>query len=326
MTDTQIPEAVLEVAHARQRARERRDWPEADRLRTEIETAGWKVVDRGTEFDLSLTQPPDIVEAGRVRYGSSASVPSRLGEASTGLASVVVLATDWPDDLARALAGLSGSAPSGTQVIIVANAPSASQGAVLEDPRGPDALLIGGSSPETVWTSDRVGQAAALNAGIRRARAPVVILLDTSIEPAGDFVTPLTEAFADASVAVAGGWGKVSADLRHFENAPSGDVDTVDGRCQAFRRADYIARGPLDEHFRFHQNLDIWWSLVLRDEGEGSHPRRAVSLGALPLTRHERHGNQSLPPRERERLARRNFYRIIDRFGWRLDLLTGSKP
>ena len=36
----------------------------------------------------------------------------------------------------------------------------------------------------------------------------------------------------------------------------------------AFRRADAAARGPLDERFRFYRNLDIWWSLVLRDEGE----------------------------------------------------------
>ena len=46
----------------------------------------------------------------------------------------------------------------------------------------------------------------------------------------------------------------------------------------AFRRADAAARGPLDERFRFYRNLDIWWSLVLRDEGEGEPPRRAVAL------------------------------------------------
>ena len=46
----------------------------------------------------------------------------------------------------------------------------------------------------------------------------------------------------------------------------------------AFRRADAAARGPLDERFRFYRNLDIWWSLVLRDEGEGSPPRRAVAV------------------------------------------------
>ena len=63
-----------------------------------------------------------------------------------------------------------------------------------------------------------------------------------------------------------------------FDDAPAGDVDAIEGYCIAFRRADVAARGPLDEHFRFYRNLDIWWSLVLRDEGEGTAPRRAVAV------------------------------------------------
>ena len=53
----------------------------------------------------------------------------------------------------------------------------------------------------------------------------------------------------------------------------------------AFRRADAADRGPLDERFRFYRNLDIWWSLVLRDEGEGEPPRRAVAVDGLPADR-----------------------------------------
>ena len=93
-------------------------------------------------------------------------------------------------------------------------------------------------------------------------------------------------------------------------------------RLEAFRRSDAAERGPLDERFRFYRNLDIWWSLVLRDAGEGSPPRRAVRLVGLPVERHEHRGWTSLPDEERDRLSRRNFYRIIDRFGARRDLLT----
>jgi hypothetical protein len=152
-----------------------------------------------------------------------------------------------------------------------------------------------------------------------------VVLLDTSIEPTGDVITPLVQALVDPTVAVVGGWGITSADLRHFEDAPAGDVDAIEGYCQAFRRDEYAERGPLDERFRFYRNLDIWWSLVLRDSGEGEPPRRAVRLGELPLTRHEHRGWASLPDDERERQSKRNFYRIIDRFGWRRDLLIGAE-
>ena len=36
----------------------------------------------------------------------------------------------------------------------------------------------------------------------------------------------------------------LSLDLRHFEDARAGDVDAIEGYCQAFRRADYAERVP----------------------------------------------------------------------------------
>jgi hypothetical protein len=333
-----VPPAVLELAEARAAARRERDWPTADRLRGEIEAAGWKVIDAATLYTLERAAPPDVIHGGVARYGSSASVPSRLGEAPVGVASVVMVATDWPADLARTIAPLVDHSPDGTQLVVVANAPSPDQAAVLEtldavDPGAP------GVNTEVVWTSARLGHAAALNAGVRRAAAPVVLLLDTSVEPRGDLVSPLAAALDDPSVAVAGPFGIVSTDLRQFREAPPGvvDVDAIEGYALAFRRSDYVARGPLDEHFVFYRNLDIWWSLVLRDAGppgQGSEtpgnltpgneaPRRAVRVPA-PLAVHEHRGWTSLPDAERDRLSKRNFYRVLKRFATRRDLLVGT--
>ncbi|MGZ3587231.1 MAG: glycosyltransferase family 2 protein [Candidatus Limnocylindrales bacterium] len=316
----QAPPEVLALAQARSAARAARDWPTADRLRREIEAAGWKVVDDGTAYRLERAHPPDLAESGRTRYGSSGAVPSRLAEPATAPVTVVLLATDWPADLARALAGLDAHAPADTQLLIVADDPSAEQAAALEalpspKPAGP---------LEVVWTSARLGHAGALNVGLRRALGEVVMLLDTSVEPTGDCIGPLVAALQDPRVAVAGPWGLTSDDLRHFQDAPAGDVDAIAGYCMAFRRTDAAARGPLDEHFRFYRNFDIWWCLVLRDEGPAAAPRRAVALAELPLLRHEHRGWLSLPDAERDRLSKRNFYRVLDRFGSRRDLLVGS--
>jgi hypothetical protein len=308
-----IPEDVLSAAHARAAARSARDWAEADRLRAEIEAAGWKIVDRGTDFALEPAHPPTVEKAGETRYGASAAVPSRLDEPATGLATVVLVATDWPADVDRALAGLRTHAPAGTSVVVVAEAPSV---------EGDAALRAVADGVEVIRTSERLGTGAAWNVGIRRATGPVVLVLDGSVEPTGDVVTPLVDALGDPTVGVAGGFGIVSPDLRRFTDAPAGDVTAIEGYAIAFRRADAAARGPLDERFRFYRNLDIWWSLVLRDEGEGSPPRRAVAVD-LPVTRHEHRGWTSLPEDERDRLSKRNFYRIIDRFGPRRDLATG---
>ena len=109
MTRVHIPETVLTAAHDRARARAARDWDLADRLRGEIEAAGWTIVDRGTDFALSPAAPPDVDEGARVRYGASRNVPSRFEEPAVGLATVVLVATDWPADLERAVAGLRAS-------------------------------------------------------------------------------------------------------------------------------------------------------------------------------------------------------------------------
>jgi hypothetical protein len=310
-----IPEEVLDAAHARARARAERDWPEADRLRAEIEAAGWQIVDRGTDFALTPAAPPTVEEQGVVRYGSSSAVPSLLDEASTGLATVILMATDWPADLERAIDGVARTSPEGVAIVVVADGPSPEQADALE-------AVAARPSVEVVQTSQRLGQGAALNIGLRRATGEFVVVVDTSVEPTGDIVTPLVRALDDPAVGVAGGWGIVSDDLRRFTEAPAGDVAAIEGYAMAFRRSDAAARGPLDERFRFYRNLDIWWSLVLRDDGEGVPPRRAVAV-ELPATRHEHRGWTSLPDEERDRLSKRNFYRIIDRFGTRRDLATG---
>ena len=314
MSRPRIPDEVLSAAHERSRARASRDWATADRLRGEIEAAGWTVVDRGTDFALTPSAPPDVEEGPRVRYGASRNVPSRLDEAPVGLATVVLIATDWPDDVERAIAALRATSPDGTSIVVSADDPSDDQAA---------ALNVAPADVEVVWTSERLGHGAGVNTGIRRASGPVVVLMDASVEPTGDVITPLVRSLDDPMVAVAGGWGITSSDLRAFTDAPAGDVDAIEGYLMAFRRADAAERGPLDERFRFYRNLDIWWSLVLRDEGEGNPPRRAVAVD-VPATRHEHRGWASLPDEERARQSKRNFYRIIDRFGSRRDLLVGA--
>ncbi|HEX7347724.1 MAG TPA: glycosyltransferase [Candidatus Limnocylindrales bacterium] len=310
MTRARIPDEVLSAAHERSRARAARDWATADRLRGEIEAAGWTVVDRGTDFALTPSAPPDVEEGSRVRYGASKNVPSRFDDPSVGIATVVLIATDWPEDVDRAVRALRSTSPDGTSIVVVA-----------DDPLDEAAMWSDAAGAEVVWTSERLGHGAALNIGLRRASGPVVVFMDASVEPTGDVVTPLARALDDDSVAVAGGWGIVSNDLRTFTEAPAGDVDAIEGYLMAFRRSDAAARGPLDERFRFYRNLDIWWSLVLRDEGEGVPPRRAVAVD-VPARRHEHRGWESLPEDERTRQSKRNFYRIIDRFGSRRDLLT----
>lgn len=315
MTRPHVPSEIFDLAHQRKAAREARDFRLADELRASIEAAGWTVVDHGVDFDLRPIRPPDVMDEGVVRYGSSASVPSRLDETATAPASVIVVATDWPDDVDRAVRAVRTESPDDTQVVVVADGATAAQEPWLS--------TLVAADVEVIRTTEHLGHAAAINAGIRRASGAMVILLDASVEVTGDIVAPLAAPLRDPGVGVAGPWGFTSVDLRHFEDAPSGDVDAIGGYCQGFRRMDYVERGPLDERFVFYRNLDIWWSLVLRDEGEDAPPRRAVAVD-VGAVRHEHRGWTSLPDAERDRLSKRNFYRVLDRFGARRDLLISA--
>jgi hypothetical protein len=325
------PPEIVEAANRRSAAREARDWATADLLRAEIEAAGWRVVDSGTSFRLEAVHPPEVVDGEVVRYGRSEAVPSRFDEPDEGIATVVIVGEADAGEVVRAVTAVRRAVPIGVSLVVVANGMASAAEAEVERAAGPE--VEPGAAPEVgsaasfelVRTSARLGRATALNIGLRRSIGSVVIFLDPSVEAEGDVVTPLVRALDDPNVAVAGPLGFGSADLRRFDQviAPGPaplPAAAIDGGLMAFRRADVAARGPLDEQLRVARNLDIWWSLVLRDEGGDAAPRRALVVPDLPLRRHEEAAGTSARQAERERLAKRSFYRVLDRFGRRLDL------
>jgi glycosyltransferase involved in cell wall biosynthesis len=342
------PAEITHLVRERAEARTKQYWKRADSLKAEIEAAGWKVVDRGSKTSVSLAAPGTVTVGDEVRYGSAAAVPSRLDEPATTPISVVMLASEAPEALSRLLSALRDHAPTGTQVVVVANDPSAAQEAALA-PDSADRVRIGGLDPEILRTSTRLGTAAALNIGLIRASGDVVVLADASAWPTGDAISPLVEALLDSAVAVVGGFGLAAAEPGLLQptalvRTDETDVVALEAGWIAFRRTDLAALGPLDERFVVPAWLDVLWTLRLRagldpvlndadaddaadDAGPEEalagleaeppalpEPRKAVRL-ALPLSRAE----TRWPP-ERSRMARRNMYRVLASFGWRDDL------
>jgi hypothetical protein len=261
-------------------ARARGDWATADTLKARIEALGWRVTDHGRRSSVSPAMPASVEVAGELRYGSAAAVPSVLDEPAAAGWTVAIVASEAPDRVSGLLAALRAHAPGGTQVVLVANDPSDSQAAALELGT-PDRAPIGGSVPEVLRTSTRLGFAAALNIGLRRARGEVVVLADGSARPTGDALSPLASALADPAIGAVGGFGLVapeSGPLRpNALERPDGsfafqDVAALEAGWLAFRRSDYREMGPLDEHFVSPAWLDVWWTLRLRvgAEGEGT--------------------------------------------------------
>jgi hypothetical protein len=353
------PAEITHLVRQRTEARASRDWAAADALKAEIESAGWKIVDHGGRTSVSRPAPPIVEVDGEVRYGSAAAVPSRLEEPPDAPWTVAVLASEAPERVSRLLTGLRAHAPDGTQVVVVANDPSETQLTALAA-GSPNRDAIGGREVEVLRTATRLGHAAALNIALRRAAGELVVLADGTAWPTGDALTALAEALRDADVAVAGAFGLTSTETGRLVPAALAPTDGRDVAALlagwiAFRRADYVALGPLDERFVTPAWLDVWWSLRLRagedpdwtdaeaaeprgegddetDAGQASEamtdepeagPPVAFDVPAprravrldLPLGREE-----LIWPPDRSRLGRRNMYRVLDRWGWREDL------
>jgi cysteinyl-tRNA synthetase len=303
------PDEVRRLLNERSGARAEHDWARADELRDRIAALGWEVQDAAGRSRLRPLLPDAPAATG---YADPADLASLLDEPATVAASIQVVAEDHGDDLRRAVAGLASHPPSvGWELVVVANAPTFDLDAVMSDD-----LPV---APVVLRAERRIGWADARTLGLRRSRGEVTIMLDTSVEPTGDFVTPLLAAFGDPSVGIAGPWGVTTRDARHFDEAPSGEVDAIEAYCLAVRREALRPVGGFDRRFRFYRNADLDFSFAVRDRGW-----RAVRTQPLPLERHEHRGWTALADAERDRLSKRNFYRFLEHWGDRQDLLLSS--
>jgi cysteinyl-tRNA synthetase len=143
-----------------------------------------------------------------------------------------------------------------------------------------------------------------------------VLVADGSIEATGDVLGALAPVLADSTVGLVGPFGLATDDLRQFRRASGPDVDAVEGYLMAFRR-DVLRRGAMfDPRYRFYRAADLDLSFQIRALG-----LRAVRVD-VPVRRHEHRAWYSTPPDRRAALSKRNFYRFLDRFRGRTDLLA----
>lgn len=296
-----VPDEVRALAAERDRRRDEKDFAAADALRDRIAHLGFTVVDTA---EGPLLEPIVATAPERAR---AADVESVLDEPPTLDASVHWVVEGWPEDVVRALRGFRAH-EGGREVQYV-----------LADVTETDPATYG-DGVEVVTLEPDTGWGAARNAGLRRSRGRAVLVMDGSVEPEGDVLGPLERALEDASVGVCGPFGISTNDLREFHDSdgtgPDREVDAIEGYLMAFRRDVIRDVGLFDERFRWYRTADIECSFRVRDAGF-----RAV-LVDVPIRRHEHRMYHSTPPDERDRLSKRNYYRFLERFRDRFDLLV----
>jgi cysteinyl-tRNA synthetase len=299
----EAPPEVVRLAEERAAARGSRDFAAADALRDRIADAGWSVVDDPSGYLLEPAEEETAPPAPR----PATEIGSILGEPPDRDASVLWVCEGWHDDIERAMAAFRAYEGGRSVQYVVSD--------VTE--RDPSAW---GEGVEVLWLEEGTGWAAARNAGIRRTRGRTVLIADGSVEPTGDVFQPIERALEDPSVGVCGPFGIVTHDLREFEEARAGDVDAIEGYLMAVRRETLLEAGFFDEKFRWYRTADIEYSFRVKDLD-----RRATVVD-VPVTKHEHRMWSATPPEDRARLSKRNFYRFLDRFRDRWDLLVDPLP
>jgi hypothetical protein len=297
-----VPPEIVVLAEQRAAASEAHNGSSEDTLGQRIEMAVFRLVGHRLHYTLAAARPPDVTEAGITFHGTPESVPSRLGEPESRAASLVVLVGPyWNDPLGVGVP--AHHVLTDAQVVLVA-----SRAAVTADLTA----RLAESGAELVGTAAHFSPGDALTAGLRRAVGSRIVVHDAGRTVRHELIARLLSALDDPTVAVAGVLGHRSTDLRRFEPAGPGDVTALGSGSYAFRRADTAMHLPVDGRLGRRDGVATWWSLALRDQGPDRAPRRAIALETWPGTGDDQ---ERIMPPEETRLARRDSYRIADRFG-----------
>ena len=239
------------------------------------------------------------------------AAPTSTQEATPRDVTLLTVVHGWQPDAERWMLSVFTHCKADFEVVVVDNSGDARIAGWLHN-RAAERLRVLRLDPP-------LGFGAAVNAGIEAAAGQVCVLFDQSTEITGDAIAPLVSALADPDVVVAGPFGLRAKDatVKEFAESAGPDVDAVEGYCMGFRRADALAAGGMDPKFRFYRIADIDLSFRLRDHGG-----RAVAIPDLPVVKHEHRIWEATPPAERDRLSKRNFYRFLDRWRSRVDLVS----
>ncbi|HEY6567727.1 MAG TPA: glycosyltransferase, partial [Actinomycetota bacterium] len=93
-----------------------------------------------------------------------------------------------------------------------------------------------------------------------------------------------------------------------------------EGYCMAMRRDLLTDVGLFDERFRWYRTADIEYSFRVKDAG-----LRTVRV-EVPVTKHEHRVWSTTDPAERARWSKRNYYRFLERWRDRWDLVLDPQP
>jgi cysteinyl-tRNA synthetase len=313
----EVPAEVGSQVAQRAELRSGSSYGKSDAIRSTLERDGYVLQDTHNGTRIRPKTPWEKRQEEWSSYSSSVEVPSLLGEPDLTDFTVGITATNYLNDLKRAVASaLEWVRNRPAEVVIVDNGSDDAIGKWLEEAAEKDSRI------RVLHTDHVLGEGAAKNIVLKQSRGRTIVLLDTSVEIVGDIFSPIDEALEDERIGVTGPFGLRTNDLHHFHDGEgeSGDMDAMQAYCFAFRRERLKDVGLTRETFHFYRNLDLDYSFHFKEKGY-----RIVADPSLPVQLHEHRVWSELAEGERDELSRKNYRRFLDKWGDRADLLVSNQ-
>ncbi|MFZ9309012.1 MAG: hypothetical protein ACO3XJ_05460 [Candidatus Nanopelagicales bacterium] len=291
------------LATLRLEARARKDWQEADRLRDEIASFGYKVLDTSEGFSLEVMTYEVLATMNDLRPNSIHFTNNETavcllvdGWLTDALDSVMrilehtrfpiaILDLSQNEEIHRALFELSQQHKDRLEVVILNQSMS------------------------------DIGWAQSYNKLIEAVTTQNVVVMDISTLFEGDAISPLRDYLNDHVVAVGWKGANVSADWLSFD-AAVGAVDALLSYLFIVKR-DIFLKHPFDPKAKFYRNADLEWSLQLRSAGFSLY---AISEELL-CNQGTHHGYHDSDEGYRGRESKRNYDRLLSKFRENANLL-----
>jgi hypothetical protein len=281
------PDAIWKLGQERASARAAKDFALADRLRDEIATSGWDVIDVGGEFELHK----------RTRYTLVDNVKQIKPVFDGCEITIAMIVSGFHDDAIETVKTIRAYCD--TPVVILCLEEVGSLEEIIDE------------RTKVIKVVENPGWGRAANALLQNVQSEYLVIMDPSTLFTGDAITPVLTELKEGTFAAVGWRGgliNLQDDWRTVEDKGVGEVDVLFSYFLALDREAALEVGGFNARALYYRNADIEFSLKLRQTS--GHLLQVD----LPLTQGRHHGYHDVDPAFREVQSKKNYDRILERF------------
>lgn len=281
------PDAIWELGQERQAARAAKDFILADRLRDEIASAGWDVIDVAGAFELHK----------RIKYILAQSLRLMEPALEDCEIAIAMIVSGFENDAIETVKSIR--AYSQIPIVILC----------LQDVGSLEEIID--ESTLVVRVVEECGWGEAANALLENIHSEYLVLMDPSTRFTGDAISPVLKELkvrTYTAVGWRGGLINLEDDWRSVDDKGIGEVDVLFSYFLALDRQAGLEVGGFNSRALYYRNADIEFSLRLR------HASGHLLQMDLPLAQDRHHGYHDVDAAFREVQSKKNYDRILARF------------